>query len=259
MKKRIALAIVPLIVVPLAIGGGFALFIFDKGAASEEQPVSIKIENANDWGELTLVYKDGTSYVDESTNSDLYSCVRLGYQNVLMTRSDNPTKARNFIIQYDHPTANEYDGDALNLYCEIEISDTDAKGVTIETIEDSKIYAKSNSIVDIFKPTSITYKEEGATANTLSSFSLKEELTTSSTYVCKIASITPTLGADTVYYDLAMSFEFLSYKATLNGTEYTGTLAPIHSFSYEAYMAKLQANIAACENSNVNVRFYLDK
>ena len=258
MKKRIVFAIIPLVVIPLVIGGGFAIFIFGKGSVSENQAVNIEIENAKDIGELKLVYKDGDNYLDELARTDLTNTVVLGYQNAMLVNSDNPTKGRSFILEYDHPTASEYTGNTLGLYCSFEVSDTDARGVNILTASDGKLYSQSNSVVDIYQPSRISYQQDGSTSITQANFSVKEELTTSKTYVCKIMDITPTLNGGTFYYDLNLALTFATYNVTYSGSDQKGTFAPIASYSYDSHIAKFKANQAACQNATVNIKFYLE-
>ena len=116
MNKHL-LILLPLLILPLIVGGGFALFYFgDSSTSNKNQKVSIDIANNPEIGSIELRYADENgNYLEtnnEILNTDFKNQVFMDFDSIYLIRNDNPTIKRSFTIYYAKP---EHTTSILNL------------------------------------------------------------------------------------------------------------------------------------------------
>lgn len=262
MNKKI-IALLPLLVVPLCVGGGFAVFFFgDLSKENNSQNVSIDIADNPEIGNIELRYTDDDGNLqNELLNTSFKNQVFMDFDSVYLIRNDNPTVKRNFTIYYRKPSSTTSVFHLnISLMCEVTITDTDARGIEIIEFVDEKgeerFYPSTKSVLDIYEPSVVLYQDwddnfqlvDGGEAND-----------TSATYVAKIRNnlLLDTSISREWHTTFNVDFNYKYYSAIRNGERIEGNMAPSMSENSASYKNKIISNREASKNSSVKIRFYL--
>lgn len=246
MRRRLILSLLILISIFTLVGGGFSLFIFANNIVQATQNVDASVEKKDESGDIELVYENEEGdYVKEFDNPHLKTKLEFNFDSVIYKRSDKPIQERKFILKYS-PILDVV-SKKLSINCLIKIKDNDDKGVTINS---SPQYPKSNSIIDIFKPTSVETKIVGETS--FYSFSAQEEsnLAHEATYRVTIFKNRTITTLDFIYFETRFIHEYLSSSGL--------SFAPSSSTSEEVIKKKIESNINAMKNSSIELIFTLE-
>lgn len=265
MKNKIIIGLIPFIILPSFIFGGFALFYFgDQYVVNNNQNVQIDIENNKEIGSIELRYADenGEYTKNEMLNTSFKNQVFMDYDSVYFIRNDNPTLKRDFIIYYDKPTnINDVANLKISLYCEIIISDTDTRGIEIKEDKDEngeiRFYPSSNSVLDIYKPSNIVYK------NYNNNFELVKSEEINDTTEKYVACIRDNILADSItnnewFTKFNINLNYKNYSVIKDGERMEGNMAPSVTEYENNYKNKIISNKNAINNSNIKIKFYLD-
>lgn len=254
MRKKILLALSFLLIPTLLIGGGFAIFVFKNVETKETKMVNIKIEKAQDYGEMRLVYLDEGTYKDELEEISLKTHLELSYESVNLLRNDNPTKKRDFIIEYTSPLT--YENGPLALYLKLTIKDNDARGVNLIGIAGEEIpYPKSSSLLDIITPKQVTNLDNDSSSSFIETLDNVDNII----YTSKILEFTPAGGEIVNYHSFSIDFKYSRYAGNYNSRTYSGSFSPAYFHSEEMLKEKMKSNIEAINNSSIDISFYLAK
>jgi len=265
MNKRL-LTILPLLILPLIVGGGFALFYFgDKSTSNKDQNVSIDITDNPEIGSIELRYadKDG-NYPEENNeilNTDFKNQVFMDFDSVYLIRNDNPTIKRDFTIYYNSPkNITSVFHLEVALLCEVTITDTDARGVNIIEFDDEngeeRFYPSSESVLDIYEPSVVLYKDWDDNFQLTSGGG---ENDTTATYRARVRNnILVDASVESSWHTtFNLDFNYKYYSAIRNGERIEGNMAPSMSETTDAYKKKIVSNREAMKHSNVQIKFYL--
>lgn len=265
MKNKIIIGLIPFILLPSFIFGGFAFFYFgDQYIVNNNQNVQIDIENNKEIGSIELRYADenGEYTKNEMLNNSFKNQVFMDYGSVYFIRNDNPTLKRDFIIYYEKPTnINDVANLKISLYCEIIISDTDTRGIEIKEYKDengeSRFYPSSNSVLDIYKPSNIVYK------NYNNNFELVNSEEINDTTEKYVACIRDNILADSITNNewltmFNINLNYKNYSVINNGERIEGNMAPSVAVFDNSYKNKMISNKNATNYSNIKIKFYLE-
>ncbi len=254
MRKKILLTLYFLLVPVLLIGSGFAIFVFKNTEVKANNIVNIEIEKNQDYGEMRLVYLDNGTYKDEIEETSLKTHLELGYESIDLARSDNPTKKRNFIIEYTSPTM--YENGPLAIYLQLTLKDSDTRGVNLIPIAGEEIpYPKSSSILDIISPKQVTNLDTDSS----SSFIEKVDNVNNIVYTNKILEFTPLGGQLVSYHHFSIDFKYSRFNGVYNSRNYSGSFSPSYFHSEKMLNEKMKSNIEAINNSSIDISFFLAK
>ena len=265
MNKRL-IALIPLLVVPLVVGGGFALFYFgDMITSNKDQNVSIDITDNPEIGSIELRYADKDGNYPEGNNeilnTEFKNQVFMDFDSVYLIRNDNPTTKRSFTIYYFKPqsTTSVYHLN-ITLFCEVTITDTDARGIEIvefkDENEEERFYPSSKSVLDIYEPSVVLYEDWDDNFELISG---GQENDTTATYRAIVRNnlLVDTTASRDWHTTFNLDFNYKDYSAIRNGERIEGNMAPSISESVDAYKNKIVSNRQAIEHSNVKITFYL--
>lgn len=217
----------------LAVGSGFSFFWFDKGETEvSDETVSIEVEEQVHLGSVTIV-------ADKDYTYRLFGDV----SEVTLLRSDDPSKAAEFVLRCDLTDVQIPDGFEAVLACDVIIADSDARGLTSALLPNSSNrYLCSASIADYFSPTAVR-NELGAKF----AFVQIDGDETSTTYRSILQTVTTAEGTATV--------ETVPYTLLF---VYNDRLTPsIQYESLDGYQAVMGAMREAWKHANVRVVFRL--
>ncbi len=188
-KSRIILTLLPVLLIPSLVGIGFALYDFTAtNKSSNSDSVNINVDDSTDVGSLKLVFKNlvggysfdansnlsytsvtySSEYVDELDNDDnlenpIVTKLYFGFDEVNFRRSDNPSINRNFVLNFTKNENFDYTTNyKVSVDCLLTISDEDDRGVSINN-HSTTLIPSTESILDVFKPTNISFKSSTTT------------------------------------------------------------------------------------------------
>lgn len=263
MKKKLVLMFLPFFILPLVVGGGFAFFYFGDDKTSSSQDVNISITDKPELGSIKLVYESIDSegnkvHLDEETSS-LTTQLFMDIDSIYFIRSDNLSAKRNFMLDYKSPSDNFAtipDGYSIGLISSFIIEDTDARGYKSETFnQDNEIihYPTSNSIIDFFEPTYVTYKEDNR--NIKYDLVSGDDSSTRVVYSCLIQSNVAYSSSQNLHFTMEMAYK--NYIFNQNGEIFEGSMSPDASTSKEEFKHRIESNNIARKNSKITVEFSL--
>ncbi len=265
MNKHL-LILLPLLILPLIVGGGFALFYFgDSSTSNKNQKVSIDIANNPEIGSIELRYADENgNYLEtnnEILNTDFKNQVFMDFDSIYLIRNDNPTIKRSFTIYYAKP---EHTTSILNLnvtlFCDITITDTDARGIEIMEFNDEngeeRFYPSSKSVLDIYEPSVVLYENWDDNFALISGGKAND---TTATYRAIVRNnlLVGSSTSQNWHTTFNIDFNYKDYNAIRNGERFEGNMAPSVSEFADSYKNKIISNRKAMEHSNVKITFYL--
>ena len=263
MKNKIILGLIPFIILPLFTFSGFAFFYFgNQYIINNDQNVNINIENNPSLGTVKLMYQTGTGTQNEAENKAFKNQLYMDFDDVYFIRNDNLTVEREFIVDYTPPSDNfasistNYN---VGLFCDINIIDTDERGykdnIFIESsTNEERHYPSSNSIIDYFAPSYITYKD--LDKNMKFEVSDFDEKATNVTYTCLMNSDIKNIDNEKMK-SFYLENAYLNYSFTEHGEMFEGNMAPGSATVKEVYQKKLEATMNAKKNSKINIVFRL--
>ena len=265
MNKRL-IALIPLLVTPLLVGGGFALFFFgDLSTGNKDQNVSIDIADNPEIGKIELRYANENGEFPEENNevlkTDFKNQVFMDFDSVYLIRNDNPTAKRNFTIYYTKPknTTSVFNLN-VTLFCEITITDTDTRGVEIIEFSDEngeeRFYPSSNSVLDIYEPSVVLYQDWDDNFELISGGGENDKFATYRAIVRHNLLVGTTTSREW-HTTFNVDFNYKYYSAIRKGERIEGNMAPSISETNAAYKNKIISNRKAAEHSNVKITFYL--
>lgn len=264
MKNKIIIGLIPFILLPSFIFGGFAFFYFgNQYVINNDQNVNIDIENSKEIGNIELRYADenGEYTKNEMLNTSFKNQVFMDYNSVYFIRNDNPTIKRDFIIYYEKPTnIIDISNLKISLCCEMTITDTDARGIKIKEYKDEneeiRFYPSSESILDIFEPSSILYKDFN---NVFELVSSREIGDTTEKYVACIREniLLDSITTNEWFTMFNINLNYKNYSVINNGERIEGNMAPSVTEFDNSYKNKMVSNKNATNNSNIKIKFYL--
>lgn len=265
MKNKIIIGLIPFILLPSFIFGGFAFFYFgNQYVINNDQNVNIDIENSKEIGNIELRYADenGEYTKNEMLNTSFKNQVFMDYDSVYFIRNDNPTIKRDFIIYYEKPTnIIDISNLKISLCCEMTITDTDTRGIKIKEYKDDneeiRFYPSSNSVLDIYKPSNIVYK------NYNNNFELVKSEEINDTTEKYVACIRDNILADSItnnewFTKFNINLNYKNYSVINNGERIEGNMAPSVAVFDNSYKNKMISNKNATNNSNIKIKFYLE-
>lgn len=270
MKNKIIIGLIPFILLPSFIFGGFAFFYFgNQYVINNDQGVDIDIEDNPSLGTVKLIYKEINATGSETYKDELYGGTSslknqlfMDFDNVYFIRNDNLTIEREFIVDYIPPEDNfasistKYN---VGLFCDINIIDIDARGYKINKFKDSETneersYVSSNSIIDYFEPSYITYKD--LSRNMRFEINNDDETATNVTYTCLMYSDIRSIESER-YASFYLENAYSNYSFSEDDEIFEGNMAPSSSTTKEIYQKKLEATMSAKQNSKINIIFRL--
>lgn len=270
MKNKIILGLIPFIILPLFTFSGFAFFYFgNQYVINNDQGVDIDIEDNPSLGTVKLIYKSINATGSEIYKDELYggtsalkNQLYMDFDDVYFIRNDNLTIEREFIVDYTPPTdqfASISTNYNVGLFCDINIIDTDERGykdnVFIESsTNEERYYPSSNSIIDYFAPSYITYKD--LDKNMKFEVNDIDEKSTNVTYTCLMYSDIKSIESER-YASFYLENAYLNYSFTEHGEMFEGNMAPGSATVKEVYQKKLEATMNAKKNSKINIVFRL--
>jgi len=264
MNKRL-IALIPLLVTPLLVGGGFALFFFgDLSTGNKDQNVSIDIADNPKIGSIELRYADENGNFSEENNeilnANFKNQVFMDFDSVYLIRNDNPTAKRSFTIYYVKPknTTSVFNLN-VTLFCDITITDTDTRGIQIIEFNDEngeeRFYPSSKSVLDIYEPSVVLYEDWDDNFELISG----DENDTTLTYRARVRNnllVDSTISREW-HTTFNVDFNYKYYSAIRKGERIEGNMAPSMSETTAAYKNKIVSNREAAKHSNVKITFYL--
>lgn len=262
MNKRFII-IIPFLIFPFIVGGGFSLFYFgDKSTSNRDQNVSVDIKDNPEIGSIELRYTDddGNSQ-NEILNTSFKNQVFMDFDSVYLIRSDNPTIKRDFTVYYLKPeNTTSIFNLQISLFCEITITDTDARGIEIKEFNDEngekRFYPTTSSVLDIYEPSVVLYEDWDDNFELISGGGVSD---TSATYLARVRNnlLVETSMSGEWHTTFNIDFNYKDYSAVRNGERIEGNMAPSMSESNDAYKKKIVSNRNAAKKSNVKISFYL--
>lgn len=262
MKKRL-IALIPFLVLPLVVGGGFGLFYFgDQSTSNKDQSVSVDIKDSPEIGSVELRYTDENGDLqNEMLNTRFKNQVFMDFDSVYLIRNDNPTVKRDFTIYYIKPknTTSVFHLQ-ISLFCEITITDTDERGIAIIEFDDEngeeRFYPSSASVLDIYEPSVVLYEDWDDNFELVSGGGASD---TSATYLARVRNdlLVEASTSREWHTTFNVDFNYKDYSAIRNGERIEGNMAPSMSESSDAYKKKIVSNRKATEHSKVKISFYL--
>ncbi len=258
MKKKFLLSLLPLVALPTIIGSGFAIFFFQNDSvSSREQSVSVEMRDNVDLGNLRLVCLENGSYVEEEEDTLKKTQLFLDYDDAYLIDADNPSRRRNFVIEYTAPAQKKISAACkIALLCSLELKDADSRGIqgNFASSEDGNksFYASSSSVLDIIKPKVVTLN------TTDHPFTLQNDQEKARTYSCTISDELLSVNeSEQTYFHLDFSFDYQYYGINMNGVYYEGKTSPSSASTEEAMACVIEANRAATMNSSLSMTFSL--
>ena len=246
MKRRLILSLLVFGFIFSLVGGGFSLFIFNLNHVDASQNIDISVESKDESGDINLVYlNEEGEYEDELSDSKLKTKLEFNFDNVIFKRNDQPSQEKTFVLKYS-PVIDVINK-KLSIKCFIKIKDNDDKGVIINT---SPQYPKSNSIIDIFKPSEIITNIIGDSAQSsylVSEDSALDHLSIYSSFIYQNKTIT---DLNPIYFEIKFVHIYLSRGGL--------SFAPSSSTSEDALKKKIESNINAMKNSSIELVFSME-
>lgn len=233
----------------LTVGSGFAFFFFGDSSVKNDSTVTVTPESALELGSVSLV-DNGYDY-------------RLFFDtdHIFLFRNDNPTADVKMAVVCELVKKGAVpQGYSLSLACDITVSDSDGRGVKKEVFSHDGVtesYMYSDSVVDYFLPTAVSFNDKEHLAFTAICEGNAEK---SVTYRCVLLNDLQSLSENNLYTTeyFKIMFDYKMYHFIDGAEQNTGNIAPSAQYSSpEGFKKNMEAIENAKANSQIAVVFRL--